>query len=59
MQKHLTDYARLIVRVGVNVQPGQTVLISSATDSAYFSRLVAEAAYDAGAREVITRFYDD
>jgi len=59
MQQHLKDYARLIVQIGANVQPGQTVVLSSATDSAYFARLVAEAAYDAGAREVITRFYDD
>jgi len=59
MQTHLKDYARLIVQVGANVRPGQTVVLSSSTDSAYFARLVAEAAYDAGAREVVTRFYDD
>jgi len=59
MQKHLADYARLIVEVGANVQPGQTVLLASSVDSAYFARLVAERAYDAGAREVVTRFYDD
>lgn len=59
MQQQLKDYARLIVEIGANVQPGQTVVMSSSTDSAYFARLVAEAAYDAGAREVVTRFYDD
>jgi len=59
MQQHLKDYARLIAEIGANVQAGQTVVMSSSTDSAYFARLVAEAAYDAGAREVVTRFYDD
>ncbi|MCL2568160.1 MAG: aminopeptidase [Oscillospiraceae bacterium] len=59
MQQHLQDYARLIVEVGANVQSGQTVLVSASTDSAYFARLVAEKAYDAGAREVVTRFYDE
>ena len=59
MNERLTDYARLIVEVGANVQPGQTVLLSSSTDSVYFARLVAEAAYNAGAREVVTRLYDE
>ena len=59
MQQHLQDYARLIVQVGANVQPGQTVVLSAATDSAYFARFVAEEAYNAGAREVVTRFHDE
>jgi len=59
MQQHLSDYARLIAQIGANVQPGQTVLLSATADSAYFARLVAEAAYDAGAREVVTRFHDE
>jgi len=59
MQQHLKDYARLIVQIGANVQQGQTVVISAAADSAYFVRMVAEAAYDAGARDVVTRFSDD
>jgi len=59
MQQHLQDYARLITQVGANVQPGQIVLVSAATDSVYFARLVAEEAYNAGAREVVTRFYDE
>ena len=60
MQQHLLqDYARLIARVGANVQPGQTVVLSAATDNAYFARLVAEEAYNAGAREVVSRFYDE
>ncbi|MCL2588763.1 MAG: aminopeptidase, partial [Oscillospiraceae bacterium] len=59
MQNRLTDYARLIVQVGANVQNGQTVVISAATDAAYFARLVAAEAYEAGAREVVTRFHDE
>ncbi|MCL2843393.1 MAG: aminopeptidase [Oscillospiraceae bacterium] len=59
MQQHLQDYARLIVQVGANVQGGQAVVVSAATDSAYFARLVAEEAYNAGAKEVVSRFYDE
>ncbi|MCL2563917.1 MAG: aminopeptidase [Oscillospiraceae bacterium] len=59
MQQRLTDYARLIVEVGANVQAGQTVLVAASVDSACFARLIAEKAYDAGAREVVTRFYDE
>ena len=59
MQTKLHDYARLIVEVGANVQSGQTVVLSSSADAAYFARIVAEKAYDAGAREVVTRFHDE
>ena len=59
MEQKLQDYARLIVQVGANVQKGQTVVIACATDSAYFARLVAEEAYNAGAGQVVPRFYDE
>lgn len=48
----LRDYARLIVRCGVNVQKGQTVLIHADLDQPEFVRLVAEEAYKAKAKEV-------
>lgn len=48
----LRDYARLIVRCGVNVQKGQTVLIHADLDQPEFVKLVAEEAYKAKAKEV-------
>ena len=46
----LCEYAQLLVRVGVNVQKGQNLVITSQVDQAPFARLCAQAAYDAGAR---------
>ncbi len=55
----LRQYARLIVRMGVNVQKGQPVVIAAPVECAEFARLLAEEAYEAGAREVIPRWIDD
>lgn len=59
LQKQMEDYARLIVQIGANVQQGQTVVLACDVDCAEFARLIAAAAYDCGAREVVTRFSDD
>ncbi len=48
----LKNYAKLIVRTGVNVQQGQDVVINASVEDAYFVEYVVEAAYQAGAREV-------
>jgi len=55
----LREYANLVVRTGVNVQKGQTLIIGCPVDSADFARLLAEEAYDAGAREVVVRWTDE
>jgi aminopeptidase len=59
----LRAYAALTVRVGLNVQPDQRVLITGYRsgvdlDCAPFARLVVEAAYDAGARDVVVHWDD-
>ncbi len=48
----LKEYANLIVRMGVNVQKGQDVLIYADLDQPEFVQLVVEEAYKAKAREV-------
>ena len=55
----LCEYAQLLVRVGVNVQKGQNLVITSQVDQAPFARLCAQAAYDAGARLVDMAWSDD
>ena len=55
----LKEYADLLVRVGVNVQKGQNMVITSQVDQAPFARLCAQAAYDAGARLVDFAWSDD
>ncbi|MCL2004130.1 MAG: aminopeptidase [Oscillospiraceae bacterium] len=59
MQEKFKEYASLIVRVGANVQKGQTVVVSGSVDNAWFVRLLAEECYEAGAREVVVRWKDD
>ena len=48
----LRDYARLIVRRGVNVQKGQEVVIYADLDQPEFVAMVVEEAYKVGARKV-------
>ena len=59
MDEKLREYARLLVRVGLNVQKGQTLVISSPVECAFFARLCAAEAYDAGCREVVMNWSDD
>ncbi len=52
----LREYARLIVRCGVNVQKGQDVQIYCGLDQPEFVKLVVEECYKAKAREVIVNW---
>ena len=59
MEEKLQEYARLLVQVGLNVQRGQTLVISSPVECAYFARLCAAEAYAAGCKEVVMNWHDD
>ena len=48
----LREYARLIVRTGINVQKGQDVLVMADLDQPEFVELVVEECYKAKARKV-------
>src|SRR5438067_2233397 len=54
----LQRYAELIVRVGANVQPGQTVFVGAALEHAELVRAVVRASYGAGARLVDVQYAD-
>jgi aminopeptidase len=56
--ERLSRYADLIVRVGVNVQPGQTVFVTALLEHADLARALAHSAYRAGARYVDVRYSD-
>ncbi|MBA4536724.1 aminopeptidase [Bacillus aquiflavi] len=58
-KKNLEKYAELAVKVGVNIQKGQTLVINASLDGAEFVRLVVKKAYEAGAHNVITNWNDD
>lgn len=59
MEKLLEKYATLAVKVGVNIQPGQKLLIRSAISTADFTRLVVKKAYEAGAKDVYVLWNDE
>ena len=59
MDEKLLEYARLLVRVGLNVQKGQRLVISSPVECAYFARMCAREAYDIGCKEVVMNWHDD
>ena len=55
----LKNYAKLIVRVGANVQKGQDVIIYAGVNNAYFAELVVAEAYKAKARTVTVEWQND
>ncbi|HHU55537.1 MAG TPA: aminopeptidase [Acholeplasmataceae bacterium] len=59
MDKRLQKYAELIVKVGVNVQEGQMVVINAPVECAKFARILVEEAYKAKASYVLVRWHDD
>ena len=55
----LKKYADFIVRVGVNPQPGQVLIINCALEGAPLARLCVRSAFEAGARDVQVNWTDD
>ena len=58
-ETRLDRYAELAVRVGANVQPGQTLFVNSQIEHAPLARALARAAYAAGARYVDVHYRDE
>jgi len=52
----LREYAKLIVRKGLNVQKGQTVLVMAGLDQPEFVQMVVEEAYKAKAKKVMVEW---
>ncbi|MEO4055415.1 aminopeptidase [Solibacillus sp. CAU 1738] len=57
-EEKLSEFAQLAVRVGVNIQQGQYLLINTSTETLDFTRLVVEKAYEAGAGRVHVNLTD-
>ena len=55
----LRNYAKLIVKMGVNVQKGQDVIINASVDDNYFVKYVVEECYKAKARKVTVEWSSD
>ncbi|NOV02574.1 aminopeptidase [Paenibacillus planticolens] len=58
-EHYLDKYAELAIRVGLNVQKDQTVVIMTPISCADFVRKLTKKAYDAGAKDVVIDWDDD
>lgn len=58
-EEKLQQYAETIVRIGLNIQQGQELVISAPIETAWFIHIVAEQAYKAGAKDVICDWGDE
>jgi aminopeptidase len=58
-QKNLEKYAELAVKIGVNVQKGQKLVVNATLDAAELVRLVVKQAYEVGAKDVVVNWNDD
>ena len=56
LEKMQHKYAYTLARVGLNVQPGQTVLVEAAIEGAYFTPIFAEECYKLGAGNVVIHY---
>lgn len=59
MEEKFREYAQLLIRIGLNVRQGQTLVISSPVECAWFARMCAAEAYETGCREVVMNWHDD
>lgn len=53
MDNRLEKYAKLLIHVGINVQPGQTLVLRCPVEKAEFARMLVSEAYRVGVREVV------
>ncbi len=52
-------YAEMVLKLGINIQEGQTLFVTSQIETAEFARLVMEEAYKLGAGHVHIQWMDD
>lgn len=57
--KKMKQYAKLLIEAGVNIQKGDTLVIHSPVELQELVHLCTEAAYQAGAKEVVVGWKDD
>ncbi|TVX99041.1 aminopeptidase [Cohnella terricola] len=55
----LNKYAELVIRVGVNIQAGQVLIVHAPIETAELTRAIVAKAYEAGAKYVLVEWGDD
>lgn len=59
MENFLEQYAELVIRIGINLQQGQPLLINAPIECAEFAREIARAGFQAGAEDVKINWSDE
>src|SRR5690606_10317176 len=59
LEMNLDKYAELAIKVGVNIQPGQTLVVTAPLPAAPLVRRIAQKAYEAGAKNVHVEWNDE
>ena len=59
MIKKLEEYAELALKIGVNIQEGQKLFISTPIHAVEFVRVITKKAYEMGVKDVIYSWNDD
>ena len=59
LQNRLEEYAKIIIKKGVNIQKDQKLVIRCPIETAFFGEICAKAAYEEGAREVEILWNDE
>ena len=57
-EKMIRKYAKMLVTVGLNVQPGQKVLVEACIEGYQFANIFAQECYKHGSGEVIINYLD-
>ncbi|MRG85696.1 aminopeptidase [Salinibacillus xinjiangensis] len=58
-QTNLEKYAELVLRMGVNLQNNQTLMVNAPTEAVDFVRVVAKKAYELGAKDIHMNWMDE
>ena len=59
LQERIDNYAKLAIKVGINVQPGETLLIRTDVNAIDFARKCYKEAYKCGAKHVYVEISDE
>lgn len=59
LKERMEEYAALLIKRGVNLKPGQTLILSAPLEGAEFAHICMRKAFEAGAKDVIVKWADN
>ncbi len=58
-EQKLSQYASIVVKIGLNIQKDQELVINAPLETAEFARMVSKEAFEAGAKDVYINWIDE